>query len=137
MTTYVEARTSIATAIEAGLSAGYSTLDVFWENRGEVDTNNVGDRYMKVDIDFLDSRQITVEFNPAKRVFGEIVLTFFVKDGAGTLETLTWKDYFDSLLSHKRLGGVQTFTATPGSKRSLKGWRSTEMTVPFTFDTLG
>lgn len=135
MTTYVEAREALVTKINADLGADYPLLKVFYENTEKVDVNEVGDQFVEVQIDFLESRQATLEIFPKRRVLGEVTFTFSVKEGQGTKVTLGLYDYLCSRLEHKALGGVVLRTPTVGRKMNRDGWFISRFHVPFLFDS--
>lgn len=134
MTNYVQARATIVDHINTRLTADKPQLKVFYENTVKVDTNTVGDQFVKISIDFLASRQSTIEFMPKQRVLGEVTALLMYKEGKGTAETLQLFDYLTGLLGHKVLGSVVLRTPTPGKKSVDNGWCSFELYIPFIFD---
>lgn len=134
MTTYVEARDELVTLINSKFSTDHPTLAVFYENTKKVDTNTVGDQFVKVTIDMVGAKQTTIEMSPRRRVLGTVTLEFIYKEGMGTRYALTMFDYVESLLSMKSLTGVSTRAASPGADWSKEGWAGFRITVPFFFD---
>jgi len=134
MTTYVEARDRLAALIHERFSADHPDLPLLWENTIKLDTNTVGDQFVRVSIAMLASKQSTIEFKPRRRVLGEVVFEFVFKEGMGSRKGLILRDYVESFLAHRLLPGVMTKTATPGQPWNKDGWAGTTFSVPFFFD---
>lgn len=137
MSTYVEARTAVVTLLNTALGAQYPTVPVFWENTTAVALDKVGERFIKVQIDFDDAQQMTVNGAPHHMTFGTLRLSIFWKEGAGTLTTLQMMDYLTGLTKYKLTGTVTFWTPAPGRKVSQDGWISQDLEVPFRFHTMG
>lgn len=136
MTTYVQARDALVGHIDAAFKTDKPAVKLFYENTLKVDPNNVGDSFVSVAIDMVGAKQASIEFNPRKRMLGEVTFRFMFKEGKGTREALGLYDYVDSMLGNKNIDGVQTRTAVPGRKRSGDGWVSFDFYVPFIFDSI-
>lgn len=135
MTTYVDARDLIVNHINSSFSADYPLLKVFYENTTEVDVNTVGSKYMRVGINFITAKQVSLELNPIDRTIGEVVFLFAYKEGEGTRDALGMFDYVRGLFSYKYLGGVNFRVPVPGSNRSRDGWMYFTISVPLFFDS--
>lgn len=134
--TYEGARTAIVTYLSAALAASYPTLAVFYENTTEVDLTKAPDKFLIVDISFDAAKQVTIEAAPMNRVLGSVVFRVMVKQGRGTVTTLSLFDYLTSITRQKQLGGLSLKVPTPGKKATPSGWASFDLFVPFQFDSL-
>lgn len=134
MTTYVEARDELVTLINNKFSTDHPTLKVFYQNTKKVDTNTVGDQFVRVTVDMMKGKQSSIEFEPRRRVLGEVILEFVYKEGLGTRYSLEMYDYVESFLAMKTLTKVSTRVASPGADWEKEGWAGFRITVPFFFD---
>lgn len=137
MTTLVQARDSLVSHLANHLAVDYPTLPVFYENTTQVDVNTVSSPFLRVQIDFLSARQVSIEWTPQHRTLGELLFSVACKEGHGTREALTLFDYLADLVAFRTVGGVTLGTPTPGKKRPLAGWVTYELYVPFIFDSTG
>ena len=135
MTTYVQARDTLAAFISAAIATDKPAWKVFYENADKPDVNTVGDQYIVVAIDFLSAKQATIESNPKRRSLGDIVFRVVTKESMGTRSTLQVFDYVESLLANKSIGGITLRTAVPGKKRTSAGWTLADIAIPFVFDS--
>jgi hypothetical protein len=140
MTTYVSARDTLVAHINTSLSAALPDLKVFYENTLSVDPDTVGDSFMKVTIEFTDSIQSDIDMDmndmtvlPGDQTFGEVNFRLFVKEGTGVRTTLAIFDIIKTMMKFKILGGVSAGVPTPGKKKSVSGWVSHDIDVPFSF----
>lgn len=134
MTTYVEARDELVTLINSKFSADHPTLKVFYQNTKKVDINTVGDQFVRITVDMMKGKQSSIEFEPRRRVLGEVILEFVYKEGLGTRYALEMYDYVESFLAMKSLTKVSTRVASPGADWEKEGWAGFRITVPFFFD---
>lgn len=135
MTTFVQARDDLAALISTGL-AGIG-VPVFWENTLSVDLDKVGDRFIRIEIDFDDARQMTMNDTPIHETIGEIYFTVLTKEGLGTRATLALLDTISAAVKYNLSGRVKTLTPTPGRRDYSDGWYAQELRVPFRFNSLG
>lgn len=135
MTTYVQARDTLAAFISAAIATDKPAWKVFYENADKPDVNTVGDQYIVVAIDFLSAKQATIEYAPKRRSLGDIVFRVVTKEGLGTRSTLEVFDYVEGLLANKIVGGITLRTAVPGKKRTSAGWTLADIAIPFVFDS--
>lgn len=136
MTTYVQARDSIATLLASDFSANLPDLPVFWENTLEVDLDTVGDTFMRVLIDFDEAMKMTELGAPEHRVHGEVIFTVLTKEGKGTRHVLVLFDHITNVVKYCNTSKVQFQTPMPGRKDGRDGWLSFDLRAPFYFDTL-
>lgn len=134
MTTFVQARDDLAALISTGLTG--IGVPVFWENTLSVDLDKVGDRFIRIEIDFDTARQLTMNGAPIHETMGEIYFTVFSKEGLGTRATLALLDTISSVAKYQLTGRVKTLTPSPGKKDYRDGWYSQELRVPFRFNSL-
>lgn len=137
MTTYVEARDAIVGLVHPAWVSAYPAVPVFYENTLRVDMDKVGDSFLRVEVDFDDARQMTVNDAPEHATYGTLYLTLFAKDGTGVRDTLGCFDYLTDLAKFKTITGVRFGAPTPGRRTYKDGWRSYELRVPFWFYSAG
>ena len=135
MTTFVQARDDLATLISTGLTG--IGVPVFWENTLSVDMDTVGPRFIRIEIDFDNARQVTMDGVPVHETLGEIYFTLFTREGLGTRSTLALLDTISDVVKYKLASRVTTWTPTPGRKDYKNGWYVQELVVPFRFNSLG
>lgn len=140
MTTYVSARDALINTIHTSLSSSMPTMKLFYENTTHVDMDSVGDKFIRIEVDFLDAEQSDIDMDlydpnirPGERVYGEVVFQVFVKEGLGTRETLSIFDALRALLSVRSLTGVNIGACKPGKKEARSGWHCSEFIAPFSF----
>jgi hypothetical protein len=131
---YVQARDEIVTMLHADLVINKPGLPVFWENTLQVDLNVVADPFVRIEIDFDDAEQLTINNDPWHRVHGSIYVTVFTKEGGGTRHALELFDYFSNLAKFRLGTKFSSSTPRPGRKTAKQGWVSFELGVPFHFD---
>lgn len=139
MTTLLQARDAIVSFLSADLSANQPDLPVFWENTLEVDMDTVGERFLRIEIDFDGAQQMTINGPDVHhKTWGLVHCTLMVKEGAGIRTTLALLDYLTTLTAYKYLLGTAVFLGTPmpGPRRAKDGWRSYDLSVSFEFDTI-
>lgn len=131
MTTFVEARDALVTLIETDFS-GYR---VFYENTTEVDLDTVGDRFIKVEIEFVGAAQASIGQNPADRTYGLLTFSVFTKAGQGVRTTLQVLDTLKNIVRFKNIAKVQLQHVEPGDVERKSGWECRYLHVPFWFDS--
>lgn len=136
MTTYVAARGAVIGLIDAAWAAQYPSVSLYHENTESVDLDKVGDRFLRVWIDFDDARQMTINNNPHHETYGTLRLSIFTKEGLGTLVALGMMDFLANLAKFKTSNGVTFSTPTPGRKEGKNGWVSQDLLIPFKFNTI-
>lgn len=136
MTTLVQSRDAIVALINTALSADYPTLKVFYENTLSVDLDTVGDRFVRVEVDFDDAAQLTINNNPEHRTYGSLYFTIFVKDGLGVRDTLVLMQYLSDVVKFKQTATYVFGTPRPGKRDARGGWHSYELVCPFWLDSL-
>lgn len=136
MTTYVGARDALTSYIETNLGLGYPTMPRFWENTLQVNLESLQSPFVKIEIVFQDTVQLTVNDDPIDQDVGIVAFELFYKEGEGTRAGLAVFDFIKSMMKHKTIGGVTTYTPKPGRIGQGGGWRSSQINVPFSFDSL-
>lgn len=131
---YVQARDEIVTMLHADLVINKPGLPVFWENTLQVDLNAVADPFVRIEIDFDDAEQLTINDDPWHRVYGTIYFNVFTKTGSGTRNVLVLFDYFSNLAKFRLGTKFSSSAPRPGRKSARQGWVSFEIGVPFHFD---
>lgn len=131
MTTFVEARDNIVSFIEAN----FTSMPRFYENAKAVDLDAVGDRFVRVEVEFIGSHQMTIGEAPLDRTRGLVTLCLYTKEGLGARGTLQVLDTFKAAAKFQRLTKVQLETPTPGGVKCKDGWEEREFYVPFWFDS--
>lgn len=137
MTTFVEARDSIVSLIHTALQNNHPTLPIFWENTLEVDLNAVGNLFVRIELDFDDAMQMTINDIPEHQTFGTVYFTVFMKEGTGTRESLILMQSFTDVVKYQMTPTFVFTTPRPGKKDGPRdGWISQELVAPFWFDSL-
>ena len=86
MTTYVEARDAPRRPDQHSLDNRMPGRPVFYENTLSIDLDTVPSGYLRVEIEFQDSIEASLDL--ITRTFGVMYCTLFVKTGTGTREVL-------------------------------------------------
>jgi hypothetical protein len=133
---YLMARDEIVTILHADLTMNKPGLSVFWDNTLAVDLDKVSSPFVRIEIDFDDSEQLTINAEPWVRVFGTVYASIFVREGTGTRSTLGLMDYFSQLLSYRMGLRFVSQNPRPGKKEARSGWVSSELLIPFHFDIM-
>jgi hypothetical protein len=128
-----QARDTLATAVSAALAATLPTLPVFYENADNPNLSSVGDAFLRVEFDFDNATQASMETRPLTRVDGEIGLWHFQKEGTGTKAMLARIDTLNDGLRHLTLSTLQLTTPRPDRKEDHDGWISQRWVIPFWF----
>lgn len=133
MTTYVQARDAIVGWLHPAWTSAYPTIPVFYENTTQIALDTVGFSFLTVAVDFQDAIRQGIDSTPETRMFGEVTLRLFIKEGQGTRTTLAIQDYLTALMKYRELAGVTLDTVSPGKKQSRDGWSSYDLLVSFSF----
>ena len=136
MTTFVECRDAIVTLIHTSLQTQHPGLPVFWENTLSIDLDTVGERFIRIEVDFDDAHQLTINGNPEHRTYGTVYFTVFGKEGTGVRETLALFQSLTDVVKFKQDARYVFGVPTPGRRDAQAGWRSYELRAPFWFDSL-
>lgn len=114
---------------------GHPTIPLFYENTEEVDLQNMGDYFLKVEINFTGASQANIGDSPFQREYGELVVTVFARQTLGVRAVLVYLGELSSSIRFRNLGGVHMQEAAAGNETSRDGWFSMDMTVPFYADS--
>ena len=136
MSTYTQCRDAIVALLHGDIAVDYPTLPVFWENTVAVDLDKVGDKFVRIELEFDDAEQLTVNGSPWHRTYGTVYFTLMVKDGTGTRSVLELYEYFTNLVKFKGATHYQFEVVRPGKRDARDGWRSYELCAPFWFDVM-
>ena len=137
MTTYVEARDALVGLINTAWTTGYPGRPVFYENTLSIDLDTVPSGYLRVEIEFQDSIEASLDL--ITRTFGVMYCTLFVKTGTGTREVLGMMDYLTNVARFVTTNKVTLGHQPQGqssTKEAKKGWVGYELIVPFQFNSL-
>ena len=136
-TTYVNARDAIVAHFNTQWTSAYPTVPAFYENTVAVDLDTVGDRFVRLEVDFDDARQFDIDLAPvpSQVVYGNIIARIFFKEGTGMRAALQMVDTLNAMLSFKTLSGVYSGVPTVGPKATKGGWMSFSLRAPFKFHT--
>lgn len=133
MITYTQARDALVTRINTIMTGNFPGMEVFYENTTKVDTNTVGDQFVQIEVSFEDSNFVTLGSTPADKVTGFIGFRFFVKEGKGSRQFLTFADTLNENLRHQAISGVTTASPVFGNKETAEGWASFDIGFPFAY----
>ena len=134
MTTYVAAREAIVAHLHPAWVAAYPNVPIFYENTLAVDLDAVpGGMFLMVSIPFSDSVRQGIDATPMSRVWGEVNLRLFSKDGMGVRSTLQVFDFLTSVLAYRKLSGVTLDAVVPGRNQTRDGWVSRDVNAGFSF----
>lgn len=132
MTTLVQCRDDIVAFIHGNIPG----VPVYWENTLAVDLDEVGDRFVRVEIDFDGAKMLTMDGPQIHQTEGVIYFSIFSKEGTGTRSTLALMDTISNLAKYHLTTRVRTFTPTPGRSYLKDGWHMQELRVPFEINSL-
>ncbi len=136
MTTFVEARDVVVTLIHTALQTDRPTLPVFWANTKVVDLDTVGSLFLRVEVEFTDARQLTINNDPEHRTYGMVYFSVFSKEGTGDRATLDLFEYLTNVVKFQRSANYTFLTPRPGRREARSGWVSAELHAPFQFESL-
>ena len=135
MTTEVEARDAIVGLIETE----FTSLPRYYEDTECVDLDSVGTGFVRIEINFNDTYQVTLGANFIDRTWGLVVVSIFSKDGDGARAALQARDDLKAMVKSAIAAfspaGVQLVMAKPGDVERKKGWVRRELLIPFWFDS--
>jgi hypothetical protein len=137
MTTYVQARTAVVSLINTAWVTQYPTIPIIYENTLAVDLDTVGDMLLRINIDFDDAQQMTVNGSPHHMIMGTVRMMIMWREGKGTVSALEVMDFLTNLTKFKLNTPVTFWLPTPGRKVAQKGWVSQNLDLPFRFHTMG
>lgn len=113
-------------------------VPVFMENQ-DIDLHSVGDEFIYFCIDWRDSAQKNVAFNPDVRYYGDIFVVLMGKNNSGTRNRMVREVEISEHFKFKGLAGVQvekpTPSAAPGRPGNIAGWHATAVKFPFYADS--
>lgn len=134
MTTVIQARQDIVTAVEAARAAYSGPLGIEYENRDLVNPANQHQPWLAVTISVLDAFQGDLAEHPIHRHIGVVLLEAHVKEGTGTVAALSLLNHFSARLQRSHLGMVRTHLADARPSGTKAGWYVARAAVPFWFD---
>lgn len=133
---YATCRDDLIAKINTELAIDYPSLPVFYENTVKVDTNKVGNLFVRIELEFVTRENITVTGQPETEARGLLYFCVYSKEGSGTRPTLALFDYFTNLMKYQTVGDIVLETPRPGKKEERNGWISQELVCPFRFTTI-
>lgn len=131
MTTLVQARDAIVTYLHPAWVSAYPSVAVYYEDTTQVALDLVGDSFLLVSINFTDAIRQEIDAAPHTRIWGNVNLRLFAKEGSGTRKSLAMFDTLTSLMKYQQLSGVMLDAPTPGKVQKRDGWSSRDLNVPF------
>lgn len=137
MTTYVEARDALMINFDAGFAAAHPGVPVVYENTDTVDLDTVGDRFLRVEIEFTGAVQITIGDQPHDRTYGYFTIFLMTKEGLGTRDTLALMDSIKEIVKFKNWSGVVLSVPKLVDKQCKDGWEGREFATRFWFNSIG
>lgn len=132
--TFVSIRDALVSVVNAGWTATYPTIPVFYENATSVDLDDVGAAFLRCTVRFVSGDQASLGEAPLTRIRGAVDLRAFIKVEAGTRTALGYMDYLKDLLKYKDFSGVRTGAPNPPTPQAIKNWYSLGISVPFWAD---
>lgn len=135
MTTEVQARDALVGLIESK----FSTLPRYYEDTVTIDLDAVGAGFVRIEIEFNETYQVTLGRDFIDRTLGLVVVSIFTKDGDGARAALQVRDELKAIvraaISASEPAGVQLEAARPGDVERKQGWVRRELLIPFWFDS--
>jgi len=138
MTTRSSFKAAVATAVEA-LKATWSdyALVVEYDNRLIVDTQSQTNPFLCVHIYYVGGEQASLgQATKHHRVYGSLVLSAAVKEGAGDEKANDLLQHFYPSLHMTTIDGARTWGAVPSKERAHRGWVYYPVVIPFDFDNI-
>lgn len=136
MSTYVEARDAIVTLLNTRFQVDKPDLTVVWDNVASVDIDSVSTPFVRIEIEFDDAKQLTINDVPEHQVYGAVTFTIMTKEGLGTRAILDLMQYLSDVVRYKNLTKCVFETPRPTSRITKSGWVSFDLRAPFFFHTL-
>ena len=133
MTTYTQARDTLATLVDTAWAAHYPAVPIFHENTKQIPLDKVGHSFVTVAVTFSDTLRTSVDTSPISESHGFLTLRLFAKEGSGVRATLGMIDFLTNTLKYQQVDGVTLDCPTPGRSLTRDGWTSTDIKVPFNF----
>lgn len=129
-----QARDVLVNTIEdMWLASDFKDVSLFKDNGPEPQLDHL-ERFVKYEIYFMGSEQMTLGENPIDRTRGFVRFFFGTRQGKGTRALLVMRDYVKQELKAKNLGAVKTLIPSPEKSNTGNGWHFEVLTVPFYFD---
>lgn len=135
MTTMLQARDNIVSLIETDVKPLLAGRNLYYANTVAVDLGLETELFLRVEIEFEDAAQATVELNPMRRTFGAVYFTLFYREGSGSRVALTTFDSIINVVKNRVSGSVIFKTPVPTRTDARKGWVSQQLRAPFYFDS--
>lgn len=132
MSNYTTTRDYLVQMVVNDLGPQIPGVPIFWENTLSVDLDVVSSPFMRVEIEFDDSSQMTVTGAPKRALHGAVSFTVLVKAGDGTRKVLEIFDTIESVVKFRTSTNCNLGLPLPGAREERKGWVSYEIRAPFT-----
>ena len=136
MKTPVEARTEIASVLQANLAGNFPGLPFFWDDTVAVDLDKVGDRFVRVNTAFLDTEEMTVDPGREMRRHGVVSIFVFQREGQPQAPALAVLDTVDTVVRFVPTAKVRFEAPVERRPETRNGWTSRGIDIPFYSDTL-
>ena len=136
MTTRVEARTEIASVLQANLAGNFPGLPFFWDDTVAVDLDKVGDRFVRVNTAFLDTEEMTVDPGREMRRHGVVSIFVFQREGQPQAPAPAVLDTVDTVVRFVPTAKVRFEAPVERRPETRNGWTSRGIDIPFYSDTL-
>lgn len=135
MTTYIQARDAVATLIRDKFAADQPTVKLVWQGGQAVDQDTVtANMYVRVEIDFDDALQLTMNGMPEHQVLGIVYFRIFHKEGSGMRGVAQMIDYITNTFKFVTATHYRFEQPAPGRKVPFRnGWGEQEVEAPFKF----
>lgn len=126
------ARLAITARFDVALAAYVGTAPkVQYPNRNLIDPATQVLPWVELDIVNIAGKQLDLSPKPMSVQYGQIVITAFAKENAGSREAGMLLDYFLPWFELKELGIVRTQTGMYSKSNLAKGWEGYPVTIPF------
>lgn len=119
--------------VQESVPTNAGSIAVYYENQPKPDLDK--HKYVvEVTIEFDRSEQADINPNPTTRVSGYVSFVIGVREGGGTIITLTLADYIHQHFRRLWLDKVRVINPRDVGTYTLSAWNFRRIDVPFRFD---
>lgn len=134
MTTYVEARATIAKMMVDGWESAFPSVPVVYNNVKTKDLDKLKE-FVGCNIKFMDSKQISVGLEPVMRVYGSVSFVIACKGGEGYAKSLGRADTLCDIFRFRKCEGLVFMGPRLLPPVEENDWFYLELVVSFFFDS--
>lgn len=136
----VTIRDLLVTRMEAQWSHKATTPIFYKRQQDSIDLEELTtlgvDKFIKFTVLFDTNEQISLGKAPLSRLYGNLDITLFAKEGSSERDQQVLLDELTEIFKFQALGsGLHTRVPTPGRSEEHDGWCSQTLRVPFFADS--